>query len=194
MHALYCRILHLHHDHGEPSAAAQQPPQELAPQMSPPLTRPSAATAPRPRERHDATLDAEHRPSLHTLIVPRLVEAGYTLDQIGSLTGMPRALVELIADEHGPGAASSDAAQQIRDFLQAKLREAELARRRRTRIVAAIVLMALVNIAASLASIIWRIPALGAVATVGSFLLVLAAFVLARRTRPRRTERPNPHQ
>lgn len=196
MHALYCRLLHLHHAHDEPAingstpdgSAPAQP--SLAPQVPDAQTAPTVTSAPRAPMPQRTAIDRDRKPSLHTLIVPRLIEAGYTLDQISDLTGVPQALVELIADEPSPAAANIAAAQQIADFVQAKLREAELARRRRSRIVAAIVLAAVVNIVASIASVIWHIPVLGAAATVGSCLLILAVFILARRTaRGRRDSR-----
>lgn len=193
MHAFfYCRLLHLHHAHddgasAEASTPGPTPPSGLAPRM-----RPATPATPSQRLRPRGGGDRDHQPSLHTLVVPRLIEAGYTLNQISDLTCMPRALVELIADEHPQLPATIDTAQSIRDFLQPKLREAELARRRRTRTAAAIVIAATLSIAASIASVIWRLPALGAAATAGSMLLVFAVFVLARRSRPETTDRPEP--
>lgn len=201
MHAFYCRLLHLHHTQDQNQQerpvrddaahdslarrAAPEPDAELTSGRRP--TRP--ATPPRLRSRVGA--DRDRRPSLHTLVVPPLIDAGYSLDQISDLTGMPRALVELIADEHGPtDPAILAAAAATRELRQSQRHEAALARRRRRRAVTIIVLAAVLNIAGGVASMVWRIPTLGAAATLSSFLLVVAVFLLARRgvrTRPDRS-------
>lgn len=193
MHAFYCRLLHLHrrHAHDEAATPATEAP-EPTPLEPTPQTRPGAATTPTQGRKQRLAIDRDRKPSLHTLLVPRLLESGYTLDQISDLTGIPRALVELIADEHGTAAANIDADEPIRVLVQAKFREAELARRRRTRTVAGIMLLAALNIAASLASVVWHMLALGLVATIGLLLLILAVFVLARRGTPTKTDRPDP--
>ena len=194
MHAFYRRLLHLHnahHDVARPETPASEPTplHELASQM-----RAATPAPPSPRLRQRSGRDRDRKPSVHALVVPGLIESGCTLDQISDLTGMPRAFVELIADEQRRAAVTNPAAESIRDFLQAKLREAELARRRRTRAAAAIVVVAVFNIAAGLASLIWHVPALGAAATLGSVLLILAVFVLPRRDMRRPTRRSDPPQ
>lgn len=189
MHAFYCRLLHLHHDthdeqHEDDDLAAQNESTPQAPTRAatePTLrARPTRASTPRSGAR--GGLDRDRRPGLHTLVVPRLIDSGYSLDQISDLTGMPHALVELIADEHGAAdPAILAAAAAARELRRAQLRTDALARRRRTRTVAVIVLAAVLNIVAGLASMLWRVPTLGAAATLGSFLLVGAVFLLARR-------------
>ena len=193
MHAFYCRLLHLHHDHAADSISAMQPPTPRADPV--PRTRPASAHTPPPGPRKRDGVDPDHRPSLHALVVPRLLDSGYTLDQITDLTGMPRALVELIADEHGPADVTLVAAATAkREIWLAGIREVEQARRRRTRAVALIVWAGVFNIGAGIASVMWHIPTLGAVATLGSFLLILAVFILSRRGSRKAADRSDPPQ
>lgn len=207
MHAFYCRLLHLHHtqdqDHDQDrqarpvhdDTAGDNPARRTVTQPDAESTSRQRSTRPAtpPRLRSRVSADRDRRPSLHTLVVPRLIDSGYSLDQISDLTGMPRALVELIADEHGPAdPATLAAAAAARDRRQSQRHEAALARRHRSRAVTIIVLAAVLNIAGGVAAMLWRIPTLGAAATLSAFLLVVAVHLLARRGIRNRPDRSRP--
>ena len=196
MHAFYRRLLHLRHAHDKDAVKRPVPAQPSpAPRETGTQTRPTAASTPRPPTRPRTAIERDRQPSLYTLLVPGLIESGYTLEQISDVTGMPQALIELIADGHSPGvAAHIDAPPKMRAFVETAGQVAVRARRSRTRTTVGIVLAAIVNIAASIASVIWHIPALGAAATVASCLLLVAVFVLARRPTNRTGASPKPQR
>lgn len=205
MHAFYCRLLHLHHnpdhdrqerDHDGRSAGVDSAPEASAApgaRADGPRQRPSRPVTTAPRLWTRGAMDRDRRPSLHTLLVPRLIDSGYTREQISELTGMPQALVELIADEHGPAdAVTMAAATAARELREALRKEAAQARRRRRRMLAFIVLLGVLNITSGVASLVWRIPALGAAATLSSILLLLSVSLLARRSLRDRRDRSDP--
>ena len=197
MRAFYRRLLHLRHAHDQDAANGPVPAQpSRAPRETGHQTHPTAASTPGLPTGPRSVVDRDRQPSLHTLLVPGLIKAGYTLDQISDVTGMPQALVELIAHGHSQGAAVNiDAPPKLKGFLRTARREAERARRRRrTRTAVGIMLAAVLNIAASIVSVFWHIPALGVAANVASCLLILAVFVLARRPPTRTGASPKPQR
>lgn len=186
MHAFFSRLWqHLYRPRTRHHQARERlPTVRLEPA---PPTRPAQVTSTRPRLRPRG--DRDHGPSLHTLVVPGLITSGYTAEQISELTGLPQALVELIADAHGPDRPSPAVPPTTVNGRSAR---ATLARRRRTRTTAVLVLAAALMIAASAASVTEHKPTLGAAAALGSILLSLTVSAYAHRRFPGTRDRPHP--
>lgn len=176
MHALYCRLLRINHAHATDRDATTGHGDPLAPTPRPdePQTD-NAVPAPGPPAADD------NRPSTQMANIPRLLRAGYSIEQTAAVTGVPVALVQLVQTEIArttSGATGQPAQPRVTEHTQAA--------RRRRRIASAIALVAIANIVIGLIASLEHNNTLGLVSIVCAVLLTLAVFAFARRGRPRR--------
>ena len=121
----------------------------------------------------------DRRPSRQLRHIPTLLRSGFTVEDICAVTGVPQALVELIAEEQQ---------QQAKPHLHSRQRSegrTSTPKAPRVRRVARVVIaLSAVNICLTAAALIWHLPALAAWGTGGALTIIAATFLLARRASP----------
>ena len=128
---------------------------------------------------------ADRHPSPELRHIPTLLQQGFTVQDVSAVTGVPQALVELIAEQHHQQARAPLPHSPRRSLGRAGTPKASRVRR----VVYAVIALSAVNICLTLAALTWHVPALGTVGTGGAFTIIAATSLLARHVRPP-TDRP----
>ncbi|NHN55822.1 hypothetical protein G9U51_08545 [Calidifontibacter sp. DB0510] len=125
--------------------------------------------------------DPDHRASYRVLLVAARLRRGDDPARVAASTGVPLALVELIADELATRAGDDSTRKP-----SAHPRPQRRRRRRKTFIAAVIALeaVAIGNIVATITAALHHVPALAALTGVLSILLILSVWALARSITP----------
>lgn len=139
----------------------------------PPLTSPPVESELQPLGGDD------QHPSPHLSNIPTLLQLGFSVQEISALSGVPHALVELIAGQQHPAAIPAHPG------LPPNLARARASQSSRVRRVAyAVIVLSAVNVCVTLAALVWHLPAFAAWGTGGALTLIAATFLLARHVSP----------
>lgn len=129
--------------------------------------------------------DWEDRPSQRVLLVPVLLDQGHSADRVAAITGVPAALVELIATENAQHQQSStvrsephDPSGQRRSSIPGRVTADGREQRRK---VARILLLGAVGIVAAAVGLMARLPVAAVVAFAGSIVVIVGVGVVVRR-------------
>lgn len=108
------------------------------------------------------------------------------MKEISELSGVPHALIELIAGQQQQEASSPHPDVPQRSDTRRSSSNSPRVRR----VAHAVIVLSAVNVCVTLAALIWHLPALAAWGTGGALTLIAATFLLARYVSPPPPRRP----
>ena len=162
-----------------------RPPGPSAPPPGPGKTERTGSGIPgHPELQPQGGQERDPRWQLHE--VSTLLDHGFSAADITELSGLPQALVELIAQrQHQQGSSAQlDAAQR------SDTRTSSSKTRRVRRVAHAVIVLSTVNICLIVAALIWHLPTLAAWGTGGALTLIASTLLLARYVSPPPPRRP----